>query len=113
MRLRRRGYNGSPTPTRVPSPVSLHDCQCHCNLHLQTISMEETMITLKMTKNELEELKTFSGNVKLVLNEYNKMVRRIPDYETLVEDCEFRFGDMTALCDEVVGVCNAELKKEN
>jgi len=71
------------------------------------------MITLKMTKNELEELKTFSGNVKLVLHEYDKMIKRIPDYETLVEDCEFRFGDMTALCDEVVGVCNAELKKEN
>ena len=71
------------------------------------------MITLKMTKNELEELKTFSGNVKLVLNEYHKMIKRVPDYETLVEDCEFRFGDMTALCDEVVGVCNAELKKEN
>jgi len=71
------------------------------------------MITLKMTKNELEELKTFSGNVKLVLNEYNKMIKRMPEYDTLVEDCEFRFGDMTALCDEVVGVCNAELKKEN
>ena len=102
-----------PPPTRVPSPVSLHDCQRHCNLHLQTISMEETMITLKMTKNELEELKTFSGNVKLVLNEYHKMIKRVTDYDTLVEDCEFRFGDMTALCDEVVGVCNAELKKEN
>ena len=71
------------------------------------------MITLKMTKNELEELKTFSGNVKLVLNEYNKMIKRMPEYDTLVEDCEFRFGDMTALCDEVVGVSNAELKKEN
>ena len=71
------------------------------------------MITLKMTKNELEELKTFSGNVKLVLNEYNKMIKRMPEYDTLVEDCEFRFGDMTALCDEVIGVCNAELKKEN
>ena len=71
------------------------------------------MITLKMTKIELQELATFSMNVKLVLIEYNKMVRRIPDYETLVEDCEFRFGDMTALCDEVIGVCNAELKKEN
>jgi len=71
------------------------------------------MITLKMTKNELKELKTFSGNVKLVLNEYNKMIKRMPEYDTLVEDCEFRFGDMTALCDEVVGVCNAELKKEN
>ena len=71
------------------------------------------MITLKMTKNELEELKTFSGNVKLVLHEYHKMIKRIPDYETLVEDCEFRFGDMTALCDEIVGVSNAELKKEN
>ena len=70
------------------------------------------MITLKMTKNELEELKTFSGNVKLVLNEYHKMIKGIPDYETLVEDCEFRFGDMTALCDEVGEVC-AELKKEN
>jgi hypothetical protein len=74
---------------------------------------ERSMITLKMTKIELQELATFSMNVKLVLIEYNKMVRRIPEYETLVEDCEFRFGDMTALCDEVVGVCNAELKKEN
>lgn len=71
------------------------------------------MTPIKMTPNELTELKTFSRNVKLVLLEYHKMIKRIPSYESLVEDCEFRFGDFYALCDEVCGVCDAEYKKEN
>jgi hypothetical protein len=74
---------------------------------------DATMIVNDYELIRLRELERFSVNVKLVLKEYHKMIMVIPGCELKIEDCGFRFEDMDALCDEVAGVCNAELKKEN
>jgi|WetSurSiteA1Bulk_404760.scaffolds.fasta_scaffold27181_3 hypothetical protein len=60
-------------------------------------------------KDELEGLKNFCKNTKVVITELYTMVQNA-GYEHKIEDCNWRFGDMSVMLDEIIELVDKEMK---
>ena len=52
-------------------------------------------------KEELEGLGNFCKNTKVVITELYNMIKTA-GLEHRIEDCNWRFGDMSVMCDEII-----------
>ena len=60
-------------------------------------------------KDELTELMNFAKNTKVVTEELYNMLQTAK-LEKTIGDANWRFGDMSIMCDEIVAVCEGEMK---
>lgn len=63
-----------------------------------------------MTPQELTELKNFAKNTQAVLAELEAMLKKHPNLYKRIGDCNWRIGDVSILCDEVIEVVDKEMK---
>jgi hypothetical protein len=59
--------------------------------------------------DELTELMNFAKNTKVVTEELYNMLK-MAKLEKEIQDANWRFGDMSIMCDEIVEVCEKGLK---
>ena len=60
-------------------------------------------------KDELTELMNFAKNTKVVTEELYNMLQT-SKLEKAIQDANWRFGDMSIMCDEIVEICERGLK---
>lgn len=63
-----------------------------------------------MTPQEQTELKNFAKNTQAVLTELETMLKKHPNIYKRIDDCNWRIGDVSILCDEVVELVDLEVK---
>ena len=62
-------------------------------------------------KTELTALANFARNTKAVITVLESMMRD-SGIEKRIQDANWRYGDMSIMCDEVVAACENEMKVE-
>jgi hypothetical protein len=71
------------------------------------MGMKEDLILMDR-KDELTGLMNFAKNTKVVTEELYNIVK-MAKLEREIQDANWRFGDMSIMCDEIVEVCEREL----